>query len=268
MEARALFIRDGDTFVGTPLIEGPWNPRHANGSSALALLCHCLGSVPTLTTMALARLTVDLMRPVPVGAPLTVETRVAREGKKLQIVELALMSNGVECVLATALRLREADLTGTGHQLPVGSTHVRPTDRITAPDASIKLRDLRPDARGALLATDIRRATRDDGAFATWVQITTDIVAGEPITPTERLGYCADFVSLIGVGKQDDATSMINPDITTHVLRPPVGEWIAITGDTRFDHHTGRGVSVGELSDDQGIFAVASASQLIEMLPG
>ena len=74
--------------MGTPLIEGPWNPRHANGSSALALLCHCLGTVPTLTEMSLARFTVDLMRPVPVGAPLTVSTRVAREGKKLQIVEL------------------------------------------------------------------------------------------------------------------------------------------------------------------------------------
>jgi hypothetical protein len=24
---------------------------------------------------------------------------------------------------------------------------------------------------------------------------------------------------------------MINPDVTAHVLRPPVGEWIAITGD-------------------------------------
>lgn len=252
--------------MGTPLIEGPWNPRHANGSSALALLCHCLGTVPTLTEMSLARFTVDLMRPVPVGAPLTVSTRVAREGKKLQIVELALIHDGVECVLATALRLREAELAGSQGQLPLGSTDHQPTARITSPDSSIKLRDLRPDARGALLATDIRRATRDDGAFATWVNITIDIVAGEPITPTERLGFCADFVSLIGVGKQGDDLSMINPDVTTHILRQPVGEWIAITGDTRFDHLTGRGVSVGELSDERGIFAVASATQLVEVL--
>jgi hypothetical protein len=93
--------------------------------------------VPTLTPMSLARLTVDLMRPVPVGAPLTVATRVAREGKKLQIVELALLADGVECVLASALRLREADLVGeTGYDLP----RVPPT---TAPPSG----SLRPRRR-------------------------------------------------------------------------------------------------------------------------
>lgn len=270
VDTPSLFIRDGETFVGTPLTSGPWNPKHANGSSALALLCHCLDAVPTLTPMSLTRFTVDLMRPVPVGAPLTVSTQVAREGKKLQIVDLALSADGVECVLATALRLREADLTVLADRsaaLPTGSTDSRPAEHITPPERSINLRQLRPEPSGALLAGDILRATRDDGASATWLHMCTDVVAGERITPTARLGYCADFTSLIGVGLVTEGVTMINPDITTHVLRLPVGEWVAITGDTRFDLHTGRGISMAELSDDLGVFAVASASQILEPRP-
>jgi hypothetical protein len=264
----SLFIRDGDAFVGTSLTSGPWNPKHANGSSALALLCRCLDTVPTLTPMSLTRLTVDLMRPVPVGVPLTVGTRVAREGKKLQIVDLALSADGVECVLATALRLREADLpalAGPDAMMPKGSTDTRPTERITPRDRCINLRQLRPDPSGALLAGDILRASRDDGASATWLHVCMDVVAGEPISPTARLGYCADFTSLVGVGMVTEGVTMINPDITTHVLRLPVGEWVAITGDTRFDLHTGRGLSMAELSDDIGVFAVASAAQLLDV---
>jgi hypothetical protein len=52
--------------------------------------------------------------------------------------------------------------------------------------------------------------------------------------------------------------------VTAHVLRRPRGDWIAITGDTRFHYEAGRGVSSAELSDDDGVFAVASVSQLVQ----
>jgi hypothetical protein len=48
------------------------------------------------------------------------------------------------------------------------------------------------------------------------------------------------------------------------VLRPPVGEWIAITGATRFNTTMGRGVSNAEFSDTEGVFALGSTSQLIQ----
>ena len=57
---------------------------------------------------------------------------------------------------------------------------------------------------------------------------------------------------------------MINPDVTAQLLRPPTGEWIAVTGDTRLNPAMGRGISSGLLSDADGVFAAASASQLIQ----
>jgi hypothetical protein len=58
--------------------------------------------------------------------------------------------------------------------------------------------------------------------------------------------------------------SLINPDVTAHVLRPPVREWVAVTGDTRFNPSLGRGVSSATFSDTDGEFAVGSTSQLIQ----
>ena len=42
--------------------------------------------------MRIARVTVDLMRPVPV-APLTIETEVLREGRKIQLCGVRLLAN-------------------------------------------------------------------------------------------------------------------------------------------------------------------------------
>ena len=47
--------------------------------------------------MRIARVTVDLMRPVPV-APLTIETEILREGRKIQLCAVKLLANGVVVV--------------------------------------------------------------------------------------------------------------------------------------------------------------------------
>ena len=54
MEAPALYLPDGDGFVGTILTQGGWDPGAQNGAVVLALLGHCLEDVPTLSPMGLA----------------------------------------------------------------------------------------------------------------------------------------------------------------------------------------------------------------------
>lgn len=267
MEAPTLFVRDGDTFVGTTLTRGPWNPAHANGSSALALLAHCLDDVPTLVPMLLARFTVDLMRPLPVGRPLRVDSRVRREGKKLQIVEMVLLDGDVECVLVTALRLRDQPV-GDGQLVPTGSTDGPPPRHFAPPDGSLNLRDLRPEPSGALLASDICKAPRTDAAgAATWVRMLVPVVAGEPVRTNARMAYAFDFASLVGLEVDITTVSMINPDVSAHVLRPAVGEWISLVGDTRVHAPVGRSMSYAEARDMLGVFAYVSASQIVEPLP-
>ena len=264
MEVPVLFVRDRDAYVATSLSRGPWNPAHANGSAALALLAHCLDDIPTLTHMSMARFTVDLQRPVPVGIPLTVTSQVVREGKKLQVTELALVADGQQCARASALRVREAPVAQPEH-LTTGTTHDRPAERITSREQSLNIRDLREEPSGALLAGDILRARRtDSAASATWIRLSVPVVAREAIRTASRMAYAFDFASLVGLEIDLTEVSMINPDVSAHVLRPMVGDWVALTGETRFDHHIGRGVSYAQASDELGVFAVISASQIVE----
>ncbi len=263
MEELALFVRDGDGFVGTELIQGGWHPGEANGGAVLTLLGHCLEDVPSLVGMTLSRFTADLVRPVPLGRPVHVVSTILREGKKIQLVEQRVMVGDVVHVRATALRLRDADITGS--PVPPSTTEARPGDGLVRPDGSIIYQRAEANLPGFLRAIDMRRAPMTDGSgFGSWVRLIAPVVAGEEIRPTSRLVLGFDFANLIGIDVNPEPVTMINPDVTGHVLRPPTGEWIAITGDTRFNPAMGRGLSTAELSDDDGVFAVVSLSQLLQ----
>src|SRR5438445_13226261 len=100
-----IFRVDGDRVVTSPDAAGPWDPRMQHGSAPAALVVWAAEALPTPVPMQIARLTIDLMRPVPV-APLTIETEVLREGRKIQLCAIRLLADGVVVVGATALKIR------------------------------------------------------------------------------------------------------------------------------------------------------------------
>jgi acyl-coenzyme A thioesterase PaaI-like protein len=263
VEEPALFVPDGDAFVGTILIQGGWHPNEANGAMVLALLGHCLEDVPSLVPMTISRFTADLQRPVPLGRPLRVVPTIVREGKKIQVVQLELTVDDVVHVRATALRLRDADLSDL--DVPGSTSDARPADLMARPADSLGVMEPSADRPGFLGAVEMCRAPLLDGSgHGTWLRLHAPVVAGLPNRDTARLVVGFDFSNLIGVSDHPTSVTLINPDITGHVLRPPVGEWIGITGETRFNPGMGRGISFATLSDDDGVFAVASLSQLIQ----
>src|SRR5260370_31134834 len=60
--------------------------------------------------MSIARVTIDLMRPVPV-APLTLQTEILREGRKIQLCAVRLLAEDVIVVGATILKIKTQALT-------------------------------------------------------------------------------------------------------------------------------------------------------------
>ncbi|MDQ2650278.1 MAG: thioesterase family protein [Actinomycetota bacterium] len=263
MEAEALYVRDGDAYVGTILTQGGWDPDAANGGTVLALVGHCLDEVPTLVPMTLSRFTADLHRPVPIGKRLHVVPTVMREGKKIQVVQVQVLHDGVEHLRVSALRVRDQEI---GAGLIESTTDVRPADVLEPPDSGRSLRELTPDhVPGFMRAVDMRRAPTTDGSSTgAWLRLEVPVVAGEAITPSARLAAIVDYGNLIGLDGHPAEVSLINPDVTAHILRHPTSEWIAITGESRFNTALGRGVSTATFSDDEGVFAFASTSQLIQ----
>jgi hypothetical protein len=263
----ALYLPDGDGYVATICTQGAWNPDAQNGGAILSLLGHRLEDVPTLAPMEISRLTFDMIRPVPIGPRLDVRTRVVREGKKIQLVEIVLAVGDVEHVRGQALRLRVEDLTGRPG-LPESTTTDDPADELARPDdVEPMLREGAPGVPGFLRGIEMRRAWKaqgPDGPFGYWVRLRIPVIAGLPVRPTSRMAMAIDFANTIGVYVDPTSASTINPDVSAHVLRPAEGEWLAIVGDTRFRRATGRGISTATISDLGGPVAFASTSQLVQ----
>src|ERR1700754_3761107 len=96
----AIYRVEGATIETSAFAGGPWDPKLQHGAAPSSLICWAVERLPSPVPMRVARLTVDLLRPVPV-APLTLETDVLREGRKIQLVAVRLLSGGKEVVRST-----------------------------------------------------------------------------------------------------------------------------------------------------------------------
>ena len=101
----AIFRVDGNDVVTSPFAAGPWHQSMQHGSPPAALVVWAAERMAAPVPMRIARVTVDLMRPVPV-APLTIESEVLREGRKIQLCAVRLLAKGVVVVAATVLLRR------------------------------------------------------------------------------------------------------------------------------------------------------------------
>ena len=238
---------EGEEFVPTALARGPWDPNAQHGGAPSALLARALERHEAESAGQVARMTVELLRPVPLG-PLTVRTRTIRPGRKVQLVEAGLFSGETEVARATGLRVREKAL-----ELPAGAA---PRDRLeTGPgDGSPMPFDRVADTSFAD-AMDIEAIVGAPGLAgpgSAWFRLRVPVVAGEETSPLQRVAAAADFGNGISsVVDWDDGWLFINPDLTVHLHRYPVGEWVALAATT-FAGGTGVGMAEAALFDTRG----------------
>ncbi len=255
-EEPALYVADGDRFVPTELSQGPWAPDLQFGGAPAALLAETIGSIPTLVPQRVARLTIDLMRPVPLR-PLRVEHRVVREGKRIQLSEAAVVADEVIVARASALRFRVGELGDVGR--PAGRPWPGPPPD-PDPNGPFQERGVVPGvARASQFSVTPGGALLVD---PTWIRLAVPVVAGRLTSGLARLAFTADFVSGIGHPRGEPLTG-INADITLNVVRDPVGEWLCVTGHGWISPD-GIGHSQAELADAEGVAASATLARLVD----
>jgi hypothetical protein len=260
----ALYVRDGDAYVGTASTGSSWYPDTQAGGAVLALLGHVLEDVATARPMSLSRLTVDIVRPVPRGRPLHVGVEVLREGRKIQVVDLTLLDGDVVTTRARALRIRDRDVTGL-EGMPVSTTDENPAAALPPPEDLAGVEHHAGVADFLRLGAELRRTTAPiGGVHAVWCRLRVPVVAGEPVRATSRAALPLDLVNLLGVPLDPSRATSINADVTGHLTRAPVGEWVALTGHTHYEHAVAHGVSMATMSDAAGVFGVTSTSQVLD----
>jgi hypothetical protein len=253
-----VFRRDGDRFVPTVHARGPWDPGAQHGGAPAALLAEAVRE----PGMHVARLTYDFVGPVPVGDPLRIETRLVRPGARLQLVEADLLrDDGAPVVRLRAVRLRRGEVTG----LPEDADGDADAPPGGGPDAAqpSEFPLEAPDAPGFhRTAMDIRFAggtSYGRGPGLTWFRFARPLVDADETSALARVAASADFGNGVSRILDFDRHLFVNTDLTIHLRREPVGEWVLLDARTRVEPQ-GVGLAASTLYDERGSIGLAAQS--------
>jgi hypothetical protein len=258
-----VFEVDGDVAVPTELARGPWSPDAQHGGAPAALLAGQLEGFDPGTATFPARFTLELMRPVPL-APLRIERRTIRPGKKVQLVQGSLYARDVEVVRATLLRLREQPVDFTTPPVAGDSVPMPPPGpaQPLAGTGSFTI------GTGFWNAVEVSRVGGDwvrPGPADMWLRLIVPIVAGQETTPFQRVAAAGDFGNGVAAAFDRNRYSCINPDLTITLHRLPVGEWVGLHSAT-FPEPNGYGVAESVLHDERGRIGRGVQTVLVEEL--
>jgi hypothetical protein len=253
----AIYRVDGDRVVTSPNAAGPWDAGMQHGSAPAALVVWAAEAIPTPEPMRIARVTIDLIRPVPM-TPLTLQTEVLRQGRKIQLCAVRLLSGDAVVVGATILKVRAQALP-----LPpgVGDRSVE----LPGPDQSLP--EPADVSASPFVSGMSLRAARGrfgvPGPAAIWYRVDRPLVEGSPVSQAMRAVVAADFCNATSAALDFREWTFINADLTVSLARQPVGEWILLEGESMIGAE-GAGLATARLADESGYFGRAVQSLVIE----
>jgi hypothetical protein len=250
---KAIFRVDGADVVTSPHAAGPWDPNMQHGGAPASLVVWAAERIPAPAPMQIARATIDLMRPVPV-APLTIETEVLRQGRKIQLCAVRLKANGVLTVAATVLKIRR-------QEQPLPGDVVEPLLDVAMPEQS----RIEPQNSPFGLGMTIRAARGRFGGVgpgAIWYRADRPLVEGRAISQAMRAVAASDFCNASSALDWHKWT-FLNADLTVSMAREPVGEWILLDA-VSWIGPDGAGLAMARLADMRGYFGRCAQSLVVE----
>jgi len=260
VSAAPLFEPRGADFVPSEHTRGPWDPRHQHGGAVAALIARAVERRAG-DQFALTRLTLELMRPVPLER-LAVDIVVPRPGRRVLGITVSVSAGDleVEVVRAHAVAIRRIDLpTGEGHESFLSSG---PEGGVVSP---IGLGDEGDQPAFHRTGMEIRYVDGGDrpGPATAWFWLQRPVVGDEEPTGVQRAAATADFGNGISWVLPFEDWIFLNPDLTMHLARPPAGEWIGLEAMT-LPSDQGMGLAESVLYDERGRLGRAAQSLLLQ----
>ena len=262
--AETFFEPDGDRYVATELTRGPWDPKaqHAGPPSALLgreierLGGGRIGGEDGLSAQV-GRITYEVLRSVPIG-PVSVEARVTRPGRRVEMIEgLLAGADGEELMRARGWRLRTEDVEFdpvARPDPPPGPDQGDPGEFFhTGYDVGYHT---------AMEYRFIEGAFMDPGPAVVWMRMGVPLLPGEGPTPLQRVLTAGDSGNGVSAALDWRRYLFINVDLSVHLHRMPVGEWVGLDAVT-VPETNGVGLADTALHDSQGPIGRALQTLLV-----
>ncbi|HEX9712467.1 MAG TPA: thioesterase family protein [Actinomycetota bacterium] len=243
----AFFEPDADGFVATAHTRGPWDPDAQHAGPPAALLARTLERCEPREGFRIARITIEILRPVPLGK-LCVEARLARPGRSVELLEASMSrTDGTPLLQARAWRIRTSDTT----EVTVGldDPPPRPPENGTEPPFFTTPSDF--GYGHAMQWRFVKGSFIERGPAFAWLRMRHPLVTGEEPTPLQRVMIAADSGNGISATLDPRTHYFINTDLTVNLLRHPEGEWAGLDAVTRIGTE-GIGLAETVLWDQRG----------------
>lgn len=248
----------GNVFRASELTRGPWNVQHQHAGPPIALACAALEVAASAHgLMHMARLTSNLLRPVPIG---DIEVQVADDyvGRNAGHFSARAFAQSKEVARFTALFQREGEVALPanlpGHPLP--NAPKSPED---SPAKRFPFRHEIGLGYPDLMETREAVGTMFSGPSAVWFRLRHPLIEGQSPSPYQRVAVAADSGNGISAILDFSAYMFVNSDLTINLLRRPVGEWICLDARTHLSSHGG-GLAESSLFDVEGLVGRATQS--------
>jgi hypothetical protein len=252
MSNEPFFVRDGARLIPHSPARSFWNADALHGRVIAGILGAEIERLHGEPAFMPARLTVDMHRAPGLG-PLEVVTTVARDGKRIRLVDAELISNGQSVSRASCQFLARGETPPGRVWTPPEWSGPKPQD----------LPQFGPSGMNGIWEVRFAGASlRDNSARRGWLREVRELVGGESLTPFARVATGADWASPVA-NTSDVGLGYINSDLTLYLSRLPVGEWIGYESSHHVAHD---GIATGGcfLYDEVGRIGSATVCALAQ----
>ncbi|MDJ0105217.1 thioesterase family protein [Rhodococcus erythropolis] len=244
-----------------------WSPAMQHGAPPSALLVRALERCEPRNGTRLTRVCFDILGPIPL-TEIEVRSWIDRPGKVIELLVAELWAtspDGSERAVAraTAWRVQTTDTRAIAH---AADAPLRPRQEVVESAASAASNAFPRIGYVNTLEWKTVHPLGAPGPSAMWLRTDVVLVRGETPTPLERLFIFADVANGIGSKLDPSQWTYLNTDMTVHIFREPVGEWIGISAETS-SGPDGVGLTAAVLYDEIGPVARSAQNVLIRPRP-
>ncbi len=266
-EMRSVNGTDVEWFTPNDHTRGPWDAEACHAGPPTGLLVRAMERA--LPNVRLARITVDLAKPVPM-AGFHIGAEVTRHGRTVGATRAAIIDvSGVVRATAIGIHIATQDepmldgpLDNSGLVTPTLSEAIPGRFPIRQP-----MRHGLPGFSGSAVRMRYPPGeTPDPGATTTWMN-TDPLLPDETPSPFQRICPLADCGNAFSRHTDPDEVMFMNPDLTIALHRDPVGEWLGSRSVSQWQP-TGIGLADAALFDDEGLVGCALQTMILRRPDG
>jgi hypothetical protein len=252
---------DERRYAATRATESPWDRRLQHGSPPSTLLVHAIERAHPRPEMRVARVNVEFLGPIPRDV-LSVQTALVRPGRRIEMLE-ATLSDARDRAVATARVWRIAVRPD-----PELERHSEIASRRAElpPDPELELFGIPRGDWGYADAMEWRYESGGPslaGPATVWTRPRFALVAGEAITPLERILIVADSANGISHELPFEEWLFVPPTLSIALTRYARGGWVRLAAQTALGAD-GLGVTTFTLADRYGYLGGGTQALLVE----